>query len=262
MKETRTRQAGTWIVMATILWVSQWGCSTMPPPGNGPYFPFPAAEAKALQTLIKKQEALIAKCGSKSSCDHAYFVRGLAALYENREAAIRYFEKVIEVAPRSSLAASSKTWIEVLQSGTVAAERLWVQQVVEGPAASRSNVMLNQVAERAVHDLLDREFTIQQLRLIQEADSQSVEGLHRELQEQEKKVEALTSKREATRISVEAGTLQSLQRQLVDRDKKIQELTSQLEALKRIDQEMRDKIRPIRPPSNAAAPATLDPTKP
>ena len=74
------------------------------------------------------------------------------------ESAIKNFQKVIEVAPKSPLAASSKTWIDVLESGTVPGERLWVQQVVEGPAASRSNLLLNKVAERAVHDLLDREF--------------------------------------------------------------------------------------------------------
>jgi predicted RNase H-like nuclease (RuvC/YqgF family) len=46
----------------------------------------------------------------------------------------------------------------------------------------------------------------------------------------------------------------SLQKQLTDRDRKIEELTSQLEALKRIDQEMRDKVRPIRPPTTVVPP--------
>jgi hypothetical protein len=50
---------------------------------------------------------------------------------------------------------------------------------------------------------------------------------------------------------------------LTDRDKKIEELTSQLEALKRIDQEMRDKVRPIRPPSTVVPPPTApEPTTP
>jgi predicted RNase H-like nuclease (RuvC/YqgF family) len=40
-----------------------------------------------------------------------------------------------------------------------------------------------------------------------------------------------------------------LQKQLAERDRKIEELSTQLEALKRIDQEMREKVRPIRPPS-------------
>jgi predicted RNase H-like nuclease (RuvC/YqgF family) len=46
----------------------------------------------------------------------------------------------------------------------------------------------------------------------------------------------------------------SLQKQLLDRERKIEELMSQLEALKRIDQEMRDKVRPIYPPSMIVPP--------
>lgn len=44
------------------------------------------------------------------------------------------------------------------------------------------------------------------------------------------------------------ATIQSLQKQLAERDRKIEELSTQLDALKRIDQEMREKVRPIRPP--------------
>jgi predicted RNase H-like nuclease (RuvC/YqgF family) len=217
-----------------------------------------------LQMLVKKQDALIAKCGAgaKGTCDHVFFTRALAALYENRETALRYFEKVIAAAPKSQLAASSKLWIQVLQGGHVPANRSWVQSVADGPAVSRTNLVLSQAAERTVRDLLDRELVIQQLRSMQEADTQSVESLHRELQEQEKKVEALSSRRDSARMTTDTGTVQSLQRQLNERDRKIEELTSQLEALKRIDQEMREKIRPIRPPSNIAPPSPPESTKP
>jgi predicted RNase H-like nuclease (RuvC/YqgF family) len=249
-------------VLLLLLVAWQWGCSTVPAPANGPYFTPDAADGKMLQSLVKKQEALISKCGGKAICDHVLFTRALAALYENQETALRYFEKVIATAPKSQLAASSKLWIQVLQSGNQALHRSWVQAVADGPAISRSNVVLNQAAERTVRDLLDRELVIQQLRSMQEADSQSVETLHRELQEQEKKVEALSSKRDTTKVTPDTGTLQSLQRQLIDRDRKIEELTSQLEALKRIDQEMRERIRPIRPPSNIAPSAPPDSTKP
>ena len=56
--------------------------------------------------------------------------------------------------------------------------------------------------------------------------------------------------------------VQALQKQLSERDKKIDELSSQLEALKRIDQEMREKVRPIRPPSTVVPPTTSEPTNP
>jgi len=63
-------------------------------------------------------------------------------------------------------------------------------------------------------------------------------------------------------MSVEPATLQNFQRQVSDRDKKIEELSSQLEALKRIDQEMRGKTRPIKPPSNISVPQQSEPAKP
>jgi hypothetical protein len=254
------RQLSGVLLVLCLAW--SWGCSTVPAPANGPYFTADAADGKMLQGLVKRQEALIPKCGAKGTCDHVYFTRALAALYENREAALRYFEKVIAVAPKSQLAASSKLWIQVLQNGAMPSHRSWLQAVADGPAVSKTNVVLTQATERTVRDLLDRELVIQQLRSMQEADSQSVETLHRELQEQERKVEALSSKREATKLSGDAGALQSLQRQLNERDRKIEELTSQLEALKRIDQEMREKIRPIRPPSNIAPPSPQDSPKP
>jgi hypothetical protein len=259
MMAVRNRPFGVFILLV-LVW--QWGCSTIPAPANGPYFTPDAADGKMLQGLVKKQEALIPKCGAKGTCDHVFFTRALAALYENQETALRYFEKVIATAPKSQLAASSKLWIQVLQNGTMPPHRSWVQAMADGPAISRTNLILNQAAERTVRDLLDREWVIQQLRSVQEADSQSVESLHRELQEQEKKVEALSSKRDATKVAGDAVTVQSLQRQLGERDRKIEELTSQLEALKRIDQEMREKIRPIRPPSNIAPPSPPESIKP
>ncbi|MFO0769298.1 MAG: hypothetical protein U0173_00020 [Nitrospiraceae bacterium] len=122
--------------------------------------------------------------------------------------------------------------------------------------------MLSQATERAVRDLLDRELVIQQLRAMQELEAQSVETLQRELQEQEKRVESLSSRRESVRPAAEPLTVQSLQRQIGDRDRKIEELTSQLEALKRIDQEMREKIRPIKPPAAVLPVQPMEQLKP
>jgi len=117
-----------------------------------------------------------------------------------------------------------------------------------------------------VRDLLDRELTIQQLRAMEQADSESLESLQRELAERDRKIDSVTSKKDTAKVSTDTGIVLSLQKQLTDRDKKIEELTSQLEALKRIDQEMRDKVRPIRPPSTVAPPPTapepMTPTTP
>jgi predicted RNase H-like nuclease (RuvC/YqgF family) len=80
-------------------------------------------------------------------------------------------------------------------------------------------------------------------------DPQTVEALQRELAERDHKIELLLSKKDQGKMAADTATVQSLQKQLAERDKKIEELSTQLEALKRIDQEMREKVRPIRPPS-------------
>jgi hypothetical protein len=211
-----------------------------------------AAEVKSLQSLAKKQEMLAQKCTEHNSCDHVYFTRALLGLYESRDSASKFFEKVIAVAPKSQLAVSSKLWIDLLEHHAAPVEQSWFQSVVAAPAISESQAILAQASDRLVRDLLDRELIIQQFRAIKEADSQALESLQRELAERERKVESGGIKRGPT----DTGTVVSLQRQLSDRDRKIEELTSQLEALKRIDQEMRDKVRPIHPPSSVVPPST------
>ncbi len=237
-------------------------CSTVPaPPLQAPYFSSDGEAGKSLQALIRKDAQLTSKCASKNTCDHVFFTRALTALYENRESAILYFEKVIAVAPKSQLAVSSRLWLQLLQAGEVPPHQSWVRSVLSGPAMAQTHGVLAQTIERTVRDLLDRELTIQQLRALQDSEAQSIEAMQRELQDQERKAQLLNSRRDPHRMTVEPATLQSLQRQVGDRDKKIEELTSQLEALKRIDQEMRGKTRPIKPPPSIFPPQQPEPLK-
>jgi DNA repair exonuclease SbcCD ATPase subunit len=218
-----------------------------------------AGEAKSLLALAKKQEVLVPKCAERNSCDHVYFTRALLGLYESRDSASKYFEKVIAVAPKSQLASSSKLWLQLLEHHAAPVEQSWFQSVLAAPAISESQAILAQASDRLVRNLLDRELTIQQLRAMKDADSQSLESLQRELAERERKMDSVNDKRGST----DTGIVLSLQKQLTDRDRKIEELTSQLEALKRIDQEMRDKVRPVRPPSTVAPlPTAPEPTTP
>lgn len=235
------------------------GCAAWSPAPqfSQPYFTVDAAEAKSLQTMAKKQEALVQKCAEHNSCDHVYFARALLGLYESRDSASKYFEKVIAVAPKSQLAVSSKLWIDLLEHHAAPVEQSWFQSVVAAPATSESQVILAQASDRLVRDLLDRELIIQQFRAMKEADSQALESLQRELAERERKMDSVSGKKGSTDTGTVSSTVAALQRQLSDRDRKIEELTSQLEALKRIDQEMRDKVRPIRPPSTVAPPPTV-----
>lgn len=236
-----------------------WGCASWssPPPTSHPYFAVEAADIKALHALARKQDALASKCAEHNTCDHVYFTRALLGLYESREAAAKYFDKVIAVSPKSQLASSSRLWLQLLQD-PAPTDRSWFSSVIAAPAISDAHASLGQTTDRLVRDLLDRELMVQQLRVMKDADIQSFEALQRDLAERERKMEALANKREPPKVGVDTGTVQTLQKQLTERDKKIEELTSQLEALKRIDQEMRDKIRPIRPPSTVAPPPAAE----
>jgi len=241
------------------------GCAAWSPAPqfSQPYFVVDAGEAKSIHALAKKQEMLATKCAEHNSCDHVYFTRALLGLYESRDTALKYFGKVIAVAPKSQLASSSKLWVELLEHHAAPVEQSWFQSVIAAPAVSDSQAILAQASDRLVRDLLDRELTIQQLRAMKEADAQSLENLQRDLAERERKIDSVNGKKDTARGSADTGIVLSLQKQLTDRDKKIEELTSQLEALKRIDQEMRDKVRPIHPPSTVVSPPTAsEPTTP
>ena len=241
------------------------GCAawSSAPQFSQPYFVVDAGEVKSFHALAKKQEALVQKCAEHNSCDHVYFTRALLGLYESRDTASKYFEKVLAVAPKSQLASSSQLWLQLLEYHAAPVEQSWFQSVMAAPAISESQVILAQASDRLVRDLLDRELTIQQLRAMKDADSQSLENLQRDLAERERKTDTVNGKKDTARGSTDTGIVLSLQKQVTDRDRKIEELTSQLEALKRIDQEMRDKARPIRPPSTVAPPPTApEPTTP
>lgn len=237
-----------------LLWLVAGGCASWAPdaPGNRPYFSVESADLKNIQALAKKQDTVIGKCAEHNSCDHAYFTRALMGLYENRDSATKYFEKVIATAPKGQLAASSKLWLQLLQQHPLPSDRSWLTSVMAAPAVSEGQIALGQASDRLVRDLLDRELIIQQLRAMKDADAQAIELLQRDLAERDRKADALIGKKEPAKAPGDSGTIQSLQKQLSEREKKIDELYSQLEALKRIDQETREKIRPIRPPTSVA----------
>ena len=59
-------------------------------------------------------------------------------------------------------------------------------------------------------------------------------------------------------LELESSSALVLQREVKARDKKVEELAQQLEALKRIDQEMKEKSRPTRPPTKMLPPTVPD----
>ena len=237
------------IINSTLLLLAGCAAWTTPPAGSRPFFSVDPRETKFFQSLTKKQESIASKCGESTSCDHVYYTRGLLGLYESREIAEKYFEKVLTVAPKSHLAASSKAWLELLQQPTVPGHKSWPEAVFRAPVLAETNTSLASTADRLVRDLLDRELLIQQLRASKGDDSETVGSLQRELADREHKIESLLSKKDSAKATADPASIQNMQKQLAERDRKIEELSTQLEALKRIDQEMREKVRPIRPPA-------------
>ncbi len=225
------------------------GCaaSVSPIPLDRPYFSVEPEKAKTFQSLAARQEHLASRCIKTNSCDHVYFTRALLGLYERREIAEKYFQKVVAVAPKGQLAASSRVWLHLLREEVAPGQRSWLVAVMGAPAFADANTSLAQTANRLVRDLLDREIIIQQLRASKV--SRKIQRLQRELADRDQKIESLRSKKDRSKNSAEETTVRGLQKQIADRDRKIEELSTQLEALKRIDQEMREKVRPIRPPS-------------
>ena len=225
------------------------GCAAWitPVPGSRPYFSAEPREVKLFQSFARRQESVALKCGESNSCDHVYFTRGLLGLYESREIAEKYFGKVVAFAPKSQLAASSKAWLALLQQPTPG-NRSWPEAVFRAPVLAEVNTSFAVTTDRLVRDLLDQEILIQQIRGSKEGESETIEALQRELTERDHKIEALLSKKDLAKTSADPASIQTLQKQLTERDRKIEELSAQLEALKRIDQEMREKVRPIRPP--------------
>ena len=240
------------------------GCASWssPPPMSQPYFVVEPSDARTFHLLGKKQDVVAAKCHEHNSCDHAYFTRALIGLYESRDMASKNFEKVIAIAPKSQLATSSRLWLQQIQQESPPSDRSWFTSVVSAPAVSESQVTMGQTSDRLVRDLLDREMMIQQLRTSKDADAQTVDQLQRELATERDRKDGVSGKKEAPKANADVASVQALQKQLSERDKKIDELSSQLEALKRIDQEMREKVRPIRPPSTVVPPATPEPANP
>ena len=183
-------RGGTWAGGALLAIMSLGACAPAVSP-TSPFFVPDAADLPRYRSLVQAQEAQLAVCAESQSCDRLHFTRALAALYENREAAVRQFQQVVAVSPHGRLASSSRAWLQVLE---------------DQPSGGAWSGPLARATEQLVREVLERELSIQQL-------SNESDG----------------------------PALRTLQRGLKARDKQIEELTRQLDALKRIDQEMKDK---------------------
>jgi hypothetical protein len=179
-------------------------CASAPQLAPG-FFAVPPQEKAAVQALIREQERQVQTCAAARSCPRAHYLRGLAALYEDRAVAMKHFQAVLAAAPEGPHAASS---------------RLWVQLLNDARSGSGGGGDLVHATERLVREVLEDEAALRQASMrVKSADA------------------ALN----------DAQTAHELKRQLHEREKKIDELTQQIDALKRVDQEVKERVKPRRP---------------
>ncbi|MBI5776482.1 MAG: hypothetical protein HY444_03740 [Nitrospirae bacterium] len=164
-------------------------CMSAPQPAaSRAFFIATPQDTEAVHAFAREQDRQVQMCAETHACDRAHYIRGLAALYEDRNVAVKHFRTAAET-PNGRYAAPSLQWIRLLENGR---------------DGSQYQAALSQAAERLVRDVLEHE-------------------------------------------TKDAHAAQLLKRQLKEREKKIDELTQQIDALKRVDQEVKEKIKPSRP---------------
>lgn len=244
-----------WALLGSLCLWSMAGCMSTPTPtvSTAPYFKPEAKDLVAIQSIGRQQEASIAKCASAHDCDQALFLKGLTSLFENREAAKTYFQRVVALPQRSRFTQASQKWLQLLTRPSLAQNPSWFAKHQQVDEALDENMGLSVALEQVVRDLLSREGDVQRLLAARDAESATVTSLQQELADRQKRLDELNAKKEKEKEPVkpapDPAPLAHLQAQIEQRDKKIAELTHQLDALKRIDQETREKARPIRPPT-------------
>ncbi len=215
------------------------GCaSILPPSPIAPLLLADSADVKLIEALAHEQDTRVASCYERKSCPQDHYTRGLIALFQSRERAMASFQQVLSVAPNGRFATMSTSWIDLLQaSGSglsflnvqsagvpkVTEDFVWEALERELDGANESVRRLFSERAKRVGELTDRRpVTSQdQATLPRDTDQAMIQALHRRLHEQE--------------------------RTLAKRDQQIEVLSNQLDALKRIDQDTRDRRRPLRP---------------
>jgi len=178
--------------------------------------------------LRSEADQLLATCWTTRSCDRAHFLRGMVALYENRDVAASHFQVAAAIAPSTNTAASSLLWLQLLKEAKPYSS--------QGP--------FGRATTQLVKELIKQELTLRQV--MRNNDGPDIAVLKRELQAKDKRMGELTKERESS-------TSSALQRELKARDKQLEDLAKQIEELKKIDLEMHENM--LNKPSSKANPA-------
>ena len=187
------------------------------------------------KAIAEDQEKQLGQCKDEKTCRAAHFLRGLSALYENRELAALHFRKVVVSRPTSLLAGESRFW-------------LWFLDVLNTP--NNAGLTSHELIKRLAREVVDKELSIHELN--GKIENSPVEDLKNklvskeELIKKQKQVMASLGKQLEQAKNDEASH-QEVQQALKASEQKVKELANQLEALRRIDQEIREKVPPTRP---------------
>ncbi|UCE64113.1 MAG: hypothetical protein JSU59_02925 [Nitrospirota bacterium] len=187
------------------------------------------------EAIGEEQDKQLQRCHHDEECSSTLFLRGVAALYVNQELAAQHFRRVVAANPNSQLASESRFW-------------LWVLEVLKSP--ENPSPTSGELAKRFAREMVERELMVHEL--VSKLDNSSVEALQEDLNHRDQKIEELNLliiglTKQVDQLKKEVAVRQGLQQELKAREKKVQELMSQLEALRRIDQELKEKTLPTRP---------------
>ncbi len=191
------------------------------------------------KAIAEDQEKQLGLCNDEQACQRTHFLRGVAALYENRELAALHFRKVVTSAPNSLFATESRFW-------------LWFLEVLNSP--NNAGLTSYELMRRMTREMVSKELSIHEL-MRQLEDIPEDEGLRNELAAQDEVVirqkQAITTlTNQLEQAKKDQAFVQDVQQELKLSEAKVKELMQQLEALRRIDQEIREKVPPTRPSEN------------
>jgi len=193
-------------------------------------------DKKFFQIIGRTQDKVLAQCSEESRCLRAHFLRALTALYESPELASHHFQKVVAAEPNSQLAYDSRLWLWLLEGGR---------------SENGIQADFGRVGKRLVRELVARE--MKELEVVSdEKPKQEFKDFQTALSDQKQKMKGMGNQlkklsRQLDTVKIETASIQSVRQELKARDKEVKELTHQLDALRRIDQELREKAPPTRP---------------
>ncbi len=175
------------LLCTSLLFLLWWitGCSmfqpSMTPPVTSFFMPDPR-DGRLYVTLEREADQLLGTCSAVHFCDRAHFIRGLVALYQNREIAADHFQTAVAMAPTSARAEPSLFWLQLLK---------------ETPSGTAEDGRFSRATVQFVRDLLDLDGELLAEQLLQELETSPVQSLQRDLKARDRKLEDLTKQLEA-----------------------------------------------------------------